>query len=203
MDYDAYLTDTTAYETTLKSSIAATMDGVSADDVYDLVVTAARRLMHASDGGATLKQREHVSMQSVGAVSISYKIMVRDAELSYASLASQLQTAISSGEFDSVLQTIALDNGATGLASATSAAVITVDRTPTSTPSASPTEAPTNAEELAAEAEAAAASILSTGALIGIIAGGIAIVGLLVGVCYVRGRKGMTGTLTEILIAKN
>jgi hypothetical protein len=163
LDFDAYLGNITAYEDTIRSSIAATMEGVTADDVYDLAVTAMRRL--------TFSLR--TAPQSAGDVAVSYTIAVHNNALTYASLSNQLKDAVSSGLFSSILRSTAVDHGTLGLTSASSDDVSVVNTAPTAVPTTAPTV-------LSADPAAATASFLSTGALVGIIVAAMALVGLLV-----------------------
>ena len=165
MDFDAYLANVTAYEDTIRTSIAATMDGVTAEDVYDLVVTAVRRLALSFSA----------ETQSIGDIAISYRVSVRNIALTYASLSNQLRDAVSSGLFDTILQSTAETSGATGLTTATSDAVSTVDTAPTAAPTMAPTVF-----------TADTASFLSKGVLIAIIVAAVALIGLFAGFCCTR-----------------
>lgn len=150
------------YGNTLKQSIAATMRGVQASDITDLIVT---------DGAARTPGVLHqvVSrMLQASAVSLSYTITTTTVYTA-SQLSAQLQQALASGDFNTVLQLLAFQNGATDLESATSQSTLETDIVP---PSDDTMEEDKDDEE-----------VLSTGAIIGIAIGGAAflvIVGVLI-----------------------
>lgn len=116
---DEYNEDPEAYDETLTESIADTMDGVESDDILDLQVTAG------SSSDRRLTGDEHRRLQD--SIEASYIVEVRDADQSYESLSSQLSDAVTSGQFNTILQTNAAANGATGLEDATSDSVTTTN----------------------------------------------------------------------------
>ena len=153
------------YGNTLKQSIASTMRGVQASDITDLIVSdgAAR-----TPGALRSTLHEVVSrMLQASAVSLSYTITTTTVYTA-SQLSAQLQQALASGDFNTVLQLLAFQNGATDLESATSLSTLETDIVP-------PTDDP---EEDKDDEE-----VLSTGAIIGIAIGGAAflvIVGVLI-----------------------
>lgn len=116
---DEYNEDPEAYDETLTESIADTMDGVESDDILDLQVIAG------SSSDRRLTGDEHRRLQD--SIEASYIVEVRDADQSYESLSSQLSDAVTSGQFNTILQTNAAANGATGLEDATSDSVTTTN----------------------------------------------------------------------------
>eukprot|EP01032_Pedospumella_encystans_P012534 gene12534-14496_t len=145
-----YDSDVELYSLTLRQAIASTMEDVIASDITNLVVTAdgAARTAAVSLVG-TIRR-----VLQASSVTVSYTVSgasVRSA--SY--LAAQLQAGLESGNFDTSLHLLALQNGATGLVGASS----------------------TSAETDIQEDEK---PLLSLGAIIGIAIGGFAFLVLLV-----------------------
>jgi len=148
------------YSLTLRQAIASVMEDVTASDITNLVVTA--------DSAARISTVRRALQSS--SVSMSYTISgasVRSA--SY--LAAQLQAGLSSGNFDTSLHLLALQNGAPALLGASS----------------------TSAETDIKEEEK---PLLSLGAIIGISIGGFAFLVLLtaalVWCCCVRRQSNAT-----------
>lgn len=108
-----YNSDPDLYETTLKQSIALTMDGVSADNIQDLTVTASNTRVSASLRSFTPR------FLTTSAIVVSYRVVV-ETLLTSDDLIAQLTNAVNSGDFTSILQSTATANGATGLESASS-----------------------------------------------------------------------------------
>eukprot|EP01032_Pedospumella_encystans_P012831 gene12831-14812_t len=144
------------YGLTLRQAIAATMQDVTASGITNMVVTAtsARTTGTATSAPGAVRR----ALQTSSAVSVSYTVTGMST-LSAAHLAAQLQAALASGNFDTALHLLAMQNGAIGLLNASSSS------------------AETDIEE------DSDAPLLSTGAIIGVAIGGAAfliIVGVLI-----------------------
>jgi len=103
------------YDTTLQQSIAASMTGVGPEDVLNLdLVSTTRRSM-----------RRLGTSTSPSTGTLTYKVQVHDASLSYTTLSAELQQSVTDGTFNTLLNSYATTNGATGLEIATSSSVTT------------------------------------------------------------------------------
>jgi hypothetical protein len=125
IDLATYNANLTANELALMVSIASCMDGVSPTDIINLVVTA----------GSRRRLRNHHDIELMSSVAAAYTVSVTSSTLSYSTLSSQLKTNVESGVFDTNLHNAATAYGATGLSSATSTTVATVNETPSSSSS--------------------------------------------------------------------
>lgn len=154
------------YSLTLKQAIAATMQDVDVSGITDMVVTASAARASADTARATLR-----ALQASSAVDLAYTVS-GVSHYSSSQLASQLQAALASGDFNTVLHLYAAQNGATELASATSSSAETDIK------------------------EDKAAPLLSTGAIIGIAVGGGALLLFVVAlIVWLMCRKS-TGTVS-------
>lgn len=145
-----YDSDVELYSLTLRQAIASTMEDVTSSDITNLVVTA--------DGAARTAAVSLVRTirRALQTTSVAASYTVSGASVRSASyLAAQLQAGLASGNFDTSLHLLALQNGATGLVGASS----------------------TSAETDIQEDEK---PLLSLGAIIGIAIGGFAFLVLLV-----------------------
>jgi hypothetical protein len=105
------------YDTTLQQSIAASMTGVGPEDVLNLnLVSTTRRSM---------RRLETSTSPSPSTGTLTYKVQVHDASLSYATLSAELQQSVTDGTFNTLINSYATTNGATGLENATSSSVTT------------------------------------------------------------------------------
>ncbi len=158
----AYDSDVETYGNTLKQAIAASMQGVQASDITDLVVTDGI----ARTTGALRATLHKVISRALQTSSVNLAYTITTTTVYTASqLSTQLQQALASGDFNTVLQLLAFQNGATELESATSLSTLETD-----------IDENTNEDDKDEE-------VLSTGAIIGIAIGGAAflvIVGVLI-----------------------
>jgi hypothetical protein len=116
-----YESNRALYNLTLSETIAASMSGVSPQDVQNLDLTSLTSLITPA-----IRMR----MLADDSVTATYDVSVRDASLNYDDLTSQLSESVDDGTFDLLLTQYATTNGATGLADATSGAVTTTDTSP-------------------------------------------------------------------------
>jgi hypothetical protein len=107
---DDYLENKEAFEVTIKDTVAASMDGVTPDDITINSVTAV-----TSSVASLLRG---VSVLTTGGIAVDYTVRVVS-QYTSEQLFSQLTAAVSDGSFNSNLQTNAAANGATGLENAT------------------------------------------------------------------------------------
>jgi hypothetical protein len=116
------------YTTALKATIAACMDNVSPDDIYDLVVVDDTTISAAAIHSLRSVPFGSQSLPGLRA-RINYKVLVRNpvASLSFASLSEQLSSRVEAGVFDSYLNTYAVQYNAPGLADCSSTAATVVD----------------------------------------------------------------------------
>jgi hypothetical protein len=138
------------YTLALAASIADTMVGVTASDIYALEVTNSvsssvlmKALKKAKKQGAKALLTVHAKRTEASsgtAVSASYDIYVIEtsSSLSYSSLSSQLVAGVTSGAFNSYLNNNSVIYGASGLAGCTSSSVSTINFV-TSEPTMQPT----------------------------------------------------------------
>ena len=106
IDYTTFMQNQEANELALKQTIAACMTGITKDDITDLTITdttssAARRMM----AQMSLGRQVMVIAEGSKSIAVSYKVVVASSPISYDTLVSQLNTKISSGEFDTILET--------------------------------------------------------------------------------------------------
>lgn len=110
-------TNPTLYTTTLKQSIAATMDGVTENDFSSFVVTAGNTRVSSGLRRAFSSRRLQTS-----SIVATYTVQTTSL-LTAEDLEDQLTNAVTSGDFNSILQTTAAINNATDLENATSESV--------------------------------------------------------------------------------
>ena len=141
------------------------MRGVQASDITDLVVTDGT----ARTSGALRATLHKVISRALQTSSVNLAYTITTTTVYTASqLSAQLQQALASGDFDTVMQRLAFENDAPDLLSATSQSTLETDIPP-------PSDDNTN--------EVDKEEVLSTGAIIGIAIGGAAflvIVGVLI-----------------------
>jgi CheY-specific phosphatase CheX len=110
--------DISKYTATLKQVIAACMDGVEPEEIINMVISSV-----TASGERVTGQR---ALQEGGdSINVSYEVQTNGEDMSYSSLSEQLTTAVTSGEFDTIMGQTATENGATGLDEATSDTVTT------------------------------------------------------------------------------
>jgi hypothetical protein len=127
--------DVSQYTATLKKVIAACMDGVEPEEIIQMVVTS-----FTSTGERVTGLR---ALQEGGdAISVSYEVQVDDSSASFESLSTELVQAVTTGEFDTILQETATEDGSVALEDGTSDTVTVEDLLPDAAPGA-PTVAPT------------------------------------------------------------
>ena len=141
-----YNSQVTEYTATLKQSIAESMIGVLAENVINLVVISAPNSAAKFSAFSSHKLRT----TATSAIYATYTVSV-PTTMTYSDLTSQLDAAVTSGQFTTQLQHNAGVFGATGFATASSSSVAI-----TAVPSDS----------------SSSSSDLSTGAIIGIAVGG-------------------------------
>ena len=105
--------DISQYTATLKKVIAACMDGVQPEDIINLVVT---EFIGAASSGRALQESD--------AINVVYEVLGGSSQ-SFEDLSAQLTDAVTSGEFTTILQQDATEDGSTGLEDATSTEVST------------------------------------------------------------------------------
>jgi hypothetical protein len=108
---DSYSANPEAFESTIKQTVALSMDGVSADDVTINSVTVAT-------SGAVAALLRGASLLTTVGITVDYTVRVVS-QYTQEQLFSQLNAAVSDGSFNTNLQTIAAEEGATGLEGAT------------------------------------------------------------------------------------
>jgi hypothetical protein len=132
IDLTTFNSDPATYESVLKKAIASTMTAtiVNPSDITILVVKNENRVsgnarepvsvQSQKTVGAASSSSERRALQATGngrtALVVRYTVSVADAKVSAEVLFGQLQRAVSSYEFDSILHGFALDDGAVGLA---------------------------------------------------------------------------------------
>ena len=107
--------DISQYTATLKKVIAACMDGVEPEDIINMVVTEYLPSASARSG---------LALQESDAINVAYEVLGGDT-LSFETLSAELIDAVTSGEFTTILQQDATEDGSTGLEDATSSEVTT------------------------------------------------------------------------------
>mmetsp|Transcript_31733 Transcript_31733/g.53531 ORF Transcript_31733/g.53531 Transcript_31733/m.53531 type:complete len:293 (+) Transcript_31733:781-1659(+) len=147
VSYSSYLANQAAFDTALIATIAASMTGISVDDILDFLVSdgaSVRRNMRSAVGvtatniaagssGAESWSRRRLT----DSIDVSYTVRSFDTALSFDTLQNELTTAISDGSFDSSLSTNAIAAGATDLVGANSSAAAIVDTSGSSSSSSS------------------------------------------------------------------
>lgn len=102
------------------------MDGISANDITNFVVTAAQRLRQ-------LQTIQIIIRATSSSIQATYVILSTNPTLNYDSLSSQLQKSVDNGDFNNYLsQNAASIPGATALVNCTSASIDTEDTLPPS-----------------------------------------------------------------------
>ena len=128
-----------------------------------------RRLDGSSDIYVLIRRR----LATTSSIALTYTVLTQSSRLTYEGLSSQLKSSVSSGYFNTQLQSIASGEGYNTLAQCTSSSATTVDETPTSSSSSNKDDS------------------LSAGAIAGIVIGsvfGAVLLGL--GLYYFLGPKG-------------
>lgn len=112
----AYYANEAVNSLVLRTTIATFMTGVDSDDILDLSIKDARRLL----ANLVEKLEIHVTTRRLqsGAVNANYVVVAYGAGLSFESLTNQLNQAIQSNQFTTVLQKNANAANATALANA-------------------------------------------------------------------------------------
>lgn len=170
-----YNSDPALYGSVIIESIADCMTGISANNITGVVILPASRRLSS----AIVKQDT-----SSNAIAVSYVVQSTNPTLSYTSVSTQLSAAVSGGTFNSILNANAMAVNAVALEGCTSSSVTTQSLAP----------ADDNDDN----------SSLSTGAIAGIVVGGLVGLGLilaLIAYCLFSGKKnaaasGMTSDST-------
>jgi hypothetical protein len=155
-----------SYGIALKTAISACMNGVSANDIVNLVVSNSPVVV--STTGKYLRNAQLIIQATSGiAALVSYEVFIAnpDIQLSYSSLSQQLTANVENGVFNQYLNIYSVQYNAPGLANCTSSAVSSENLSPATT---------TNNSKL-----------LSTGAIVGIAIGGTAGLILITSLVYV------------------
>ncbi len=159
-----YNDDPNLYNSVLSESIAQCMDGIVASDISQL---------RASNANPTSRRRIliEVTATSGTAIGISYLVTDDTPGASYNTLSSQLEAAVSTGNFNTYLNANAAASGATALEGCSSSSVTTT--------------------LVNANNDDSNSSSLSTGAIVGIVIGGVVFLGLIVGliVYFTMGKR--------------
>jgi hypothetical protein len=145
-----YLADQATNDLVLKTSIAGCMDGITVDDVTDLVASAAaaRRALQVR---TRVNVQDHRALQS-DSIAVTYTILTVS-QLTSQQLFAQLNNNVNDGTFTILLRNAAVNNNALSLTDASSDS--TTNLTPENTDSQS------DGDEL------------SDGAIAGIVIGGV------------------------------
>ncbi len=113
-------TDVSLYTATLKDVIAACMDGVSPEEIIDMVVEDVT----SSAVAASLLRGGDVTVQSSGSIRVTYTVTVTVTDDgTYGTLSSELVDAVNNGEFNDYLDEYGNSTGAVYLVGATSNSV--------------------------------------------------------------------------------
>jgi hypothetical protein len=113
-------TDVSLYTATLKDVIAACMDGVSPEEIIDMVVEDVT----SSAVAASLLRGADVTVQSSSSIRVTYTVTVTVTDDgTYGTLSSELVDAVNSGEFNDYLDEYGNSTGAVYLVGATSNSV--------------------------------------------------------------------------------
>jgi len=169
-----YQQSQSAYDGILGEAIANSMksDLITSSNINSLQAAAgSRRLDGSSDSGIYVLIRRRLTTSS--SIALTYTVLTQSSSLTYEGLSSELKSSVSSGYFNTQLQSIASGEGYNTLAQCTSSSVSTVDETPTSSSSSNKDDS------------------LSGGAIAGIVIGsvfGAVLIGL--GLYYFLGPKG-------------
>jgi hypothetical protein len=134
-------------------AIADCITGASPTDIVNLIVT----------GGNRRRLRGGNDISLLSSVVASYIVSVTGSGISYDSVSSELINNVESGQFDNYLHSAAIAYGATGLISATSTSIATLNQTP---------------------AVATSTNSLTVGVIVGIVLAGVCCVGLIVALEY-------------------
>ena len=168
------------YNLTLQHTIASTLDGVIPERVTNIVVAAAAVTRQSGKLRALAGP-----VTEADAVSLKYTVTVRDPLMHLSTLKEQLETAVASKAMDENLRTTATEFGVLNLVNGTFSAPLVTN------PNASSDDS----------------NKLSTGAIAGIIIGGILVLALIILACHycmARGRnkqhrKVHNGTTIEVV----
>lgn len=161
------------YDAVLRSTIVASMTGVTANNIVDLVITSS---------GQRSAVNQRLRATSLGTVELAYTVSILNvgSVFTYIALAEQLKTAVSSGQFAATLQSLAATAGAIGMTETTSEPVRTVNTSPSDVNNINSNDA----------------TGLSIGAIVGIVIAALVVLALLVGgVYYCTVRKADPGKL--------
>ncbi len=109
--------DVSQYTATLKKVIAACMDGVEPEDIINMVVS---EYLPSSSNSASSGR----ALQESDAIEVAYEVLGDDT-MSFETLSAELTDAVTSGEFTTILQQDATEDGSVGLEDATSSEVTT------------------------------------------------------------------------------
>lgn len=179
------MSDEPTYATTLISSIAMCMTGVSGNDIKSLTVVAGPSSVSSSNNAlTTVFKRLYAQLTSTSSsISATYIVTVTTGTQSYESLSGQLKSAVSTGLFTSYLHSMTTQTGATGFASASSSSV----------------ETSNNLDSSDDNSDSSSGSGLSGGAIAGIVIGCVAfVVMVIVAVWFFAHRKSSLAQQQEI-----
>lgn len=118
ISFSTYTSDPTNYQLTLTNSIAACMEGISASDITNLVV---------SSYSGSRRSLLSIAASTSTAISASYVVTTHAAGVTYNSLSSQLTNNIATGVFDTNLNTYSAIYSTPGFVNTTSNSVTTVN----------------------------------------------------------------------------
>jgi hypothetical protein len=113
IDYNTYMQSPTTNELALKQSIAASVSQATVENIVSFQVLANTR------------RKLQVSVESSNSITMTYVISLAYAGASYAAIANELNTSISTNKFDGYVNYYAGVSGATNLVGCTSSSVIT------------------------------------------------------------------------------
>eukprot|EP01034_Spumella_vulgaris_P039106 gene39106-48298_t len=122
ISFETYLTNTSNYDRTIATSIAATMTGVTSQNVVNLVVTEYIANVNSNTRSRLLTNSTQLSTAYVVSVSTE-----QVSGATYISLSNQLNQAVTLGVFNAYLTEYAVEFEATGLYGATSSSVVTTN----------------------------------------------------------------------------
>jgi len=173
-----YHADRAAYNRTFQSAIAGAMTGVISDQVTNITVTSipsTSRAVHPHMRGY---------LDAVSGCVVRYQIRVEEAgeAVTFESLTAELEAAARSGRMNQLLQYFATLYNTTALQNCSMGVPITINLRPEVwASSAAPTAAPTLLTDVSVTSYK-----LSTGAVVGIVLGGICVLGVIAYIVYYR-----------------
>jgi hypothetical protein len=138
MAAEDYFAQQVAYNLTIQHTVAASMDGVTPDQVTDIIVTATEAI-------EAQRRPRRLTAADVDACFLSYTVSVHDPLLSFEELREQVIEAATSGAMDESLRMYAAEFGAENLANGTFSAPRVRNAADTDDESNLPTDAATTA----------------------------------------------------------